>query len=100
MKRLFLICCMLALSGCAAQQQAISAFGASAVVAAKATNDNVIDAWTVAACATPLSAVARHPEIVPALKALCLPNGASGSPATLLDSISAVKGVSPTGSAP
>lgn len=100
MKRLFLILAAVALTGCASFQQAVGAYGTSAVAGAQAANDNVIAGWSVLACATPFSAAVRHPDIVPALKALCLPTGASGSPATLLDSISTVKGASPAGSAP
>ena len=32
-----------------------------------------IEFWKVNACGTPLSAAIRHPEIIPALRALCLP---------------------------
>lgn len=90
----------LALSGCASFQQAVGAYGASAVTSAQAANDNVIAGWSVLACATPFSAAVRHPEIVQSLKALCLPAGAASSPVTLLDGISTVKGVSPAASAP
>lgn len=32
-----------------------------------------------------MSAAIRHPEIIPALQALCLPAGGSASPAELLE---------------
>lgn len=54
----------------------------------KAANDNIIAAWTVAACATPVSAALRNPQIVPALRALCLP-ALEPLPSSLLDQIEA-----------
>lgn len=90
MKKLLLICCMLALAGCTTvAQQALTGYEAAAVDAVKATNDRHIGLWTVAACATPYSAAIRNPQIIPALKALCLPNGAEAAPASMFDSVAA-----------
>jgi hypothetical protein len=75
------------LTGCATQQAAINAGEAAALVSIKAADDNAIRLWTVAACGTPLSAAIRNPEIIPALKVLCLPAGAASSPITLLDAV-------------
>lgn len=83
------------LSGCASFSQAVGGYQATAVTGLQAANDNIIAGWSATACGTPLSAILRHPEVIPALKALCMPGGASASPATLLDSVSTVKGVSP-----
>jgi hypothetical protein len=77
----------LMLTGCATQQAAINAGEAAALVSIKAADDNAIRLWTVAACGTPLSAAIRNPEIIPALKVLCLPAGAASSPITLLDAV-------------
>jgi hypothetical protein len=77
----------LMLTGCATQQAAINAGEAAALVGIKAANDNAIHIWVAAACGTPLSAAIRNPEIIPALKVLCLPAGAESSPITLLDAI-------------
>ena len=77
----------LMLTGCATQQAAINAAEAAALVSIKAADDNAIRLWTVAACGTPLSAAIRNPEIIPALKVLCLPAGAASSPITLLDAV-------------
>ena len=63
------------LSACASVSQAVSAYGAVAVTGAKAANDNLIEANKVALCAVPLSALARHRELIPAVKSLCLEPG-------------------------
>jgi hypothetical protein len=88
MKCTFLITALaIALSGCASFQQALTGYESAAYVSAKASNDNIIQVWKVAACATPFSAAVRNPEIIPALKALCVPAGAAASPITLLDAV-------------
>lgn len=89
----------LALSGCASFQQALGGYQTAAVTGLQAANDNIIQAWSTAACATPFSAAVRNPQIIPALKVLCLPSGAEANPASLLDSVSTVKGISPGGGA-
>lgn len=87
-----LLICLVLLTGCASFSQAYSGYQQSAIAGLQMANDNVISTWTATACATPLSAVYRNPQVIPALKALCMPGGAAVSPATLLDSISAGKG--------
>lgn len=77
MKRIILLSA-LALSGCGSLNQAVTAYGAVAVQNAQQTNDTVIQAWKLAACATPVSAAVRNPEIIPALKELCPGVKASG----------------------
>jgi hypothetical protein len=63
-----------AASGCAGVSQAVDAYGAAAVTGAKATNDYGLSRRNkVALCATPVSALVRHPELVPAVRSLCLP---------------------------
>ena len=85
MKRTLLICAMTAtLSGCASFQQGLSAYGVAAVDAAKTANDQTIFVWKTAACATPISAALRNPEVIPALRALCMPP-AGATPSFLLD---------------
>jgi hypothetical protein len=84
---MILVALGLMLTGCAAQQAAINAGEAAALVSIKAADDNAIHLWMTAACGTPLSAAIRNPEIIQALKALCLPAGAASSPITLLDAI-------------
>lgn len=91
MKKSFLIISLLVLSGCAGLQQAVTGYESAALAGAKASNDNIIQVWKVAACATPFSAAVRNPEIIPALKALCLPAGAAASPVTLLDAVPPAK---------
>lgn len=59
------------LTGCAV----MNAFGLAAVDNAKTANDQAIYVWSTAACATPISAALRNPEIIPALRALCMPAG-------------------------
>jgi hypothetical protein len=71
-------------SGCASVQQAVQAYGSVAVTSAKATNDTIIEAQKVVLCGLPLSAITRHPEIIPAVRSLCLVPG-DKSTAELLD---------------
>lgn len=73
------------LSGCAGVQQAINASEASAVVNLRAAEDNNLKVLVFGICATPYSAIIRHPEIVPGVSALCLPNGNMSNPANLLN---------------
>lgn len=82
MKKTILICALMALAGCST---VMTGYEATAVKAVKAADDNQIMLWTVAACATPYSAAIRNPQVIPALKALCLPNGADAAPATMFD---------------
>lgn len=80
------VCTVAALSGCAGVSQAVQAYGTVAVTNAKAVDDTVIEAHKVAFCGLPLSAITRHPEIIPAIRALCLaPADANG--AALLDAV-------------
>jgi uncharacterized protein YceK len=85
MKIIALAVAALAMSGCASVQQAVHGYGAAAIVAIRNAEDDNIAFWKVNACGTPLSAAIRHPEIIPALRALCLPGGMASSPAGLLD---------------
>lgn len=62
-----------ALAGCAGMQQAIQTYGGVAVTNARAANDTLIEGYKVGVCALPFSAVMRHPEMIPAIEALCLP---------------------------
>jgi hypothetical protein len=93
MKKLIIIAAALLLAagntGCASVQQGIDAYGAAAVTGAQAANDTAIAANKIALCATPLSALVRHPEIVPAVRALCLPANGSGNVGQVLDAIPA-----------
>ena len=88
MRKILIIGAALALAGCGSFQQAVQAYGGVAVTNAKAANDTLIEAYKVGICALPLSAIARHPEIVPAVRSMCV-NPAQGgiSPAELLDAI-------------
>lgn len=86
MKKVLLLLAIVALAGCTTvAQQALSGYEASAIQGIKAADDRHIGLWTVAACATPYSAAIRNPQVIPALKALCLPNGVEASPATMFD---------------
>jgi hypothetical protein len=72
------------LAGCASVSQAAAGYGAAVKKDVELVNDNTITTLSTLICATPLSAILRHPEIVPGLKALCLPGGAA-NPSDLLD---------------
>lgn len=61
-------------AGCASVQQAVQAYGSVAVSNAQSANDTLIEAYKVGICALPLSAIARHPELVPSIRSLCLKN--------------------------
>ncbi len=74
-------------TGCAGVQQAINAGEASAAVNLRAAEDNNLKVLVFGICATPYSAIIRHPEIVPGVGALCLPNGNLSNPANLLNAI-------------
>lgn len=83
-------CTGLLLSGCAGVSQAVQAYGSVAVTNAKAVDDTVIEAHKVGFCGLPLSAITRHPEIIPAIRVMCLaPGDANG--AALLDAAGAAK---------
>lgn len=86
MKSTILIASMFLLTGCGSMLQAVNAYGTIAVDNAKSANDTIIAGWTTAACATPISAAMRNPQIIPALRALCLPTS-EAPPSALLDSI-------------
>ncbi len=75
------------LTGCANVQPAINGFEAAALTTLRNAEDNNIRLWALNACATPFSALTRHPELVPTIKALCIPAGAASNPYDLLDSI-------------
>ncbi len=77
----------LTLSGCASYQQAINAGETSAAVTLRAAEDNNLRVLVFGICATPYSALILHPEIVPGVGSLCLPNGNFTNPANLLYAI-------------
>lgn len=83
------------LSGCASVSQAVGAYGSVVVSSAQAANDNIIAANKVALCATPVSALVRHPELVPAVRALCMPRGDGGTVDQVLDTIAANHAAAP-----
>lgn len=75
--KLPLLMAALCLAGCTTQLQAIGAATDTAMASMRAAEDQNIKLWTANACATPISATVRHPEIVPALRLLCLPTDTS-----------------------
>lgn len=72
MKKILAVAVCAALTGCAGLQQAVQAYGGVAVSNAKAANDTFIDGYKVALCALPLSAIVRHPELIPSIRSLCI----------------------------
>lgn len=76
MKKLITILAALSLTGCmtgcAGLNQAVQAYGSIAVTNAKAANDTLIDGYKIGVCALPLSAILRNPEIIPAVRSLCV----------------------------
>jgi hypothetical protein len=95
LKRLYLRAVMLipfvaALAGCtAAQTAAVDGAEATALTGIHTLEDHNMSLWVADACGTPFSAIVRNaqtrPGLIPALGALCVPNGANGNPSTLLD---------------
>lgn len=85
-KSLLLLALAVSLSACASFQQGVSAFGVAAVDSAKTANDQAIFVWSTAACATPISAALRNPQVIPALRVLCMP-AAAVEASSLLDPI-------------
>lgn len=83
MRKLLLL--VVLISGCSTIQQALH--GSAAVTSIKAAEDDNIALWTINACGTPLSAAIRNPQIIPALRVLCIPGGAGSSPSLLLESV-------------
>ena len=74
-------------TGCASQQAALIGYERAALVTVRAAEDNNIELWTINACGTPYSAAIRNPQIIAALKALCLPEGQQNAPVSLLDAV-------------
>jgi hypothetical protein len=87
MKKTLITLAVLAFLACASGCTVLDGYTAVAASTARGAEDHNIAAWSFNACATPLSAVARHPDLVPALRALCLPAGAGANPAALLDAV-------------
>jgi hypothetical protein len=87
-KSLLILALAASLSACASFQQGVSAVGVAAVDSAKTANDQAIYVWSTAACATPISAALRNPQVIPALRALCVP-ASETAPSSLLDSLQA-----------
>ena len=83
--RVLILLLVLAITGCGSLQPMINGAATVAVTNIKAAEDSNIAFWKLNVCGTPYSAILRHPEIVPAIRALCLPNGDQANPATLLN---------------
>lgn len=85
-KSMLMLALAVSLAGCASFQQGVSAFSVAAVDSAKTANDQAIWAWSTAACATPISAALRNPQIIPALRVLCMASS-DVVPSSLLDPV-------------
>lgn len=71
----------LLLGGCAT---AYRAGFESTLTSAKAADDNLVLTEKTAMCALPLSAILRNADIIPGIKALCLPGGNASDPNGIL----------------
>jgi len=69
MKTILAALAALALAACAAIPQPL-------VDAAKTSNDNYVENLKLLTCNMSISAVIRHPEMVAAVKSLCMPTAA------------------------
>jgi hypothetical protein len=78
----------LLMTGCSLQPT-INAIEGAAAQSARAAEDQNLVVLKFALCATPYSAIIRHPDIAPAILALCLPQGAAANPASVLTEIPA-----------
>jgi hypothetical protein len=85
-KSLLMLAAALALTGCGSLINAVNAYGTVAIENGRAANDTLIAGWTVAACATPISAALRNPQVIPALRVLCMPVQ-TVAPVELLDAL-------------
>lgn len=82
---LFAIAVAASLTGCGAIQPALNGYESAAASGLDAANDNAVKVWRYQVCATPVSAALRNPDIVPAIKALCMPAAGAAAASTLLD---------------
>jgi hypothetical protein len=72
---------LLVLGGCATgYRTAFTAVDANA----KAADDNLVMTYKAAICGLPLSAILRNADIIPGIKALCLPGGNASDPNGIL----------------
>lgn len=92
MKRLLLASILFAVAaastGCASAIQAANGYASAAADSVKMANDAAVNAWSAAACATPIGAVARNPRIIDAVKSLCVDQHDTRT-AQLLDAVAA-----------
>ena len=90
MRKILILPIVLLATGCASQLQAIKAFNTAAAVSLQTAEDINLERLKFELCATPYSAIVRHPALVPGVAAICLPNGNFTNPANLLYAIPAV----------
>lgn len=83
MKRTLTLAVLATLTGCGTMQQAINAYGGTVVSSAQQANDSYALAWASAACGTSVGAALRNPQLIPALRVLCMP-AADVVPSSLL----------------
>lgn len=84
MKKLIVLAAAALLTGCGTAIQAMNAYGGAAISSTQQVNDSYAKAWAVAGCGISIGAAYRNPEVIPALKALCMPGGDT-APSTLLN---------------
>jgi hypothetical protein len=80
-------CAIASLSGCAGVAQVADGYATAAADGARAVEDRNLKVLAFGLCATPVSAVVRNPQVVPAIRSLCLPAGAGANPGALLDAV-------------
>lgn len=73
--------CAVALSACATGYRTALDTG---LAQAKAADDNLVLTYKAAMCGLPLSAILRNADIIPGIKALCLPGGNASDPNGIL----------------
>ena len=72
----------IALTGCGTAIPAMNAYGGAAISSTQQVNDSYAKGWAAAGCGITVGAALRNPEVIPALKVLCMP---AAVPASFLD---------------
>lgn len=76
MKRTLLLLALAStLTGCGTAIQAMNAYGGAAINSTQQVNDTFAKGWAAAGCGITVGAALRNPEVIPALKSLCMPGG-------------------------
>ncbi len=68
------------LSACAGTSQVVSGYQSAVGKGLRAVEDNNIDVMVFSLCSTSIRAAVSHPELIPAIRSLCMSNGVALDP--------------------